>query len=125
MENKAKVWLARDKGGALWLYQSIPLRDEDGGILFCNGSITQLDSSSFPSVKWEDDEPTEAYITLTEPQEQRKQEQPTPKQEIDWEQRRYEIAKNLYEQYKDMDEIGAVHAANKLINELKSKANEL
>lgn len=54
-----------------------------------------LKSNKFPSVKWEDDEPTEAYITLAEPQEQRKQEQPTPKQEIDWEQRRYEIAKEM------------------------------
>lgn len=115
-ENKVKVWLARDKDGSLWLYPSIPLRDEGGGILFCNGSIIQLDSSSFPSVSWEDAEPTEAYITLAnEPQEQ-------PKKEIDWEQRRYEIAKNLYEQYKDMDEIGAVHAANKLINELKKQS---
>ena len=95
MKNKVKVWLARDKSGGLWLCQSIPLRDEDGGILFCNGSITQLDSSSFPSVKCEDDEPTEAYITLAEPQEQPKQEKPTPKQEIDWEQRRYEIVKDI------------------------------
>ena len=54
-----------------------------------------LRSDKFPSVKWEDDEPTEAYITLAEPQEQAKQEQPTPKQEIDWEQRRYEIAKEM------------------------------
>ena len=57
--------------------------------------IFRLNSSLFPSVKWEDDEPTEAYITLAEPQEQPKQEQPTPKQEIDWEQRRYEMAKEM------------------------------
>ena len=95
MENKVKIWLARDKDGSLWLCQSIPLRDEDGGILFCDKPITQLDSSSFPSVKCEDNEPTEAYITLDEPQEQPKQEQPQSKQEIDWEQRRYEIAKDM------------------------------
>ena len=112
-ENKVKVWLARDKDGALWLYQSIPNRDADEW--FCKGSCCKMDSSNFPSVKWEDAEPTEAYITLAVPQEQ-------PKKEIDWEQRRYEIAKNLYEQYKDMDEIGAVHAANKLINELKKQS---
>lgn len=85
-ENKVKVWLARDKSGGLWLCQSAPLRDEDGGILFCDKPIIQLDSSYFPSVKWEDSEPTEAYITLTEPQE---------KKEIDWEQRRYEIVKSI------------------------------
>ena len=60
---------------------------------------TELDSSLFPSIKWEDDEPTEAYITLAKPQEQPKQEQPTPKQEIGWEQRRYEIAKDVITTY--------------------------
>lgn len=55
---------------------------------------TELDSSLFPSIKWEDDEPTEAYITLAETQEQ-----PTPKQEIGWEQRRYEIAKDVITTY--------------------------
>lgn len=93
MENKVKVWIARDKSGALWLYQSIPYRDVDEW--FCKEPCCKMDSSNFPSVQWKDDEPTEAYITLAEPQEQPKQEQPTPKQEIDWEQRRYEIAKEM------------------------------
>ena len=44
-------------------------------------------------MKWEDEEPTEAYITLAEPQS--KQEQTKQEQEIDWEQRRYEIAKEM------------------------------
>ena len=111
-----EMWLARDKDGSLWLYPSIPLRDEDGGILFCDKPITQLDSSYFPSVKWEDSEPTEAYITLA-----KLQEQPKPKQEIDWEQRRYDIAKDLYLRYENMDEKGAVHSADVLIKELKAK----
>ena len=95
--------------------------------------MMQLKSDKFPSVKWEDDEPTEAYITLAEPQEQRKQEQPTPKQEIDWEQRRYEIAKEmmpvLYRQgieamkygLRFRKEIvdGAVNFADMLIEKLK------
>lgn len=57
----------------------------------------KLDSDLFPSVKWEDEEPTEAYIilTLAEPQEQSKQEQSKQEQKIDWEQRRYEIAKEM------------------------------
>lgn len=131
-ENKVKVWLARDKSGGLWLCQSTPLRDEDGGILFCDKPIIQLDSSYFPSVKWEDSEPTEAYITLAKPQEQ-----PKPKQEIDWEQRRYEIAKEmmpvLYRQgielmkcwqdveWKDIVD-GAVNFTDTLIKELKEKS---
>ena len=98
--------------------------------------IFRLDSSLFPSVKWEDAEPTEAYITLAEPQEQPKQEQPTPKQEIDWEQRRYEIAKEmmpvLYRHGTEalkyglrfQKEIvdGAVFFADTLIKELKEKS---
>ena len=130
MESKVKVWIARDKDGGLWLCQSIPLRDEDGGILFCDKPITQLDSSSFPSVKWEDDEPTEAYITLAKPQEQSQ-----PK--IDWEQRRYEIAKEMmaeiYRQAMEAQKYGqsvkrkdivyyAVIFADMLIEKLKEKS---
>ena len=142
MENKVKIWLARDKDGSLWLCQSIPLRDEDGGILFCDKPITQLDSSSFPSVKCEDNEPTEAYITLAESQSEK--EQPQSKQEqtkqnnaIDWEQRRYEIAKEmlpvLYQQSAEIlkcgqsvtweDTVGgALKFADMLIQKLKEQS---
>lgn len=91
MENKAKVWIARDKNGELWIHPNIPFRD--GDMWFCDEPIIRLDSSLFPSVKWGDDEPTEAYITLTEPQSEK--EQPQSNQEINWEQRRYEIVKEL------------------------------
>lgn len=95
MENKLKVWIARDKDGILYLYFIHPLKskskrewrmpdfhNEDGV------GAKRIDSDLFPSVQWEDDEPTEAYIALAESQEQ-------TKQEIDWEQRRYEIAKEM------------------------------
>ena len=95
MENKVKVWIARDENGKLYLYFSHPLKgksvwrlldsEEDGVV----GAI-ELDYTLFPSVEWEDDEPTEAYITLAEPQPKQKQ-----KQAIGWEQRRYEIAKDM------------------------------
>ena len=88
MENKVKVWIARDKDGDLYVYPNIPLKFE---YIWSQGSDINsmlLRSDKFPSVKWEDDEPTEAYITLAEPQEQSQ-----PK--IDWEQRRYEIAKEM------------------------------
>lgn len=91
-ENKAKVWLARDKNGELWLYTSIPYRDDCEW--FCKEPCCKIDSSNFPSVSCEDSKATEAYITLAEPQEQ-----PKPKQEIDWEQRRYEIAKDVITTY--------------------------
>lgn len=91
MENKAKVWIARDKDGKLWVHPTIPFREND--VWFCDEPIILLDSSLFPSVKWEDDAPTEAYITLVEPQSEKEQSQ--TKQEINWEQRRYEIVKEL------------------------------
>lgn len=103
MENKLKVWIARDKDGELKVYCSRPIKDtiawryseKDWGAVEVG-----LDRSKFPSVKWEDKEPTEAYIyiTLAEPQskqEQSKQEQSNQDNAIDWEQRRYEIAKEM------------------------------
>ena len=131
MENKVKVWLARCNSGGLFLSSERPYKMEN---YWGSEVYTELDSSLFPSVKWEDDEPTEAYITLAEPQEQPKQEQPTPKQEIDWEQRRYEIAKEMmpvlyrqgvevlkYGQSFEWKEIvdGAVNFADMLIEKLK------
>lgn len=123
MENKVKVWIVRDKDNSLCAYPTTPFREDD--MWFCDEPIIQLDSSLFPSVKWEDAEPTEAYITLAEPQEQ-------PKQDIDWEQRRYEIVKDLIslfatkistidfirqeERYADF----AIHIADALIKELKT-----
>ena len=134
MENKVKIWLARDKNGSLYAFSNPPIKCTDHHWGFSTCFI--LDESIFPSVKWEDDKPTEAYITLAEPQEQPNQEQPQPKQEIDWEQRRYEIAKEMmYKIYrqkavvsergqgimlKDVADI-AVAFADVLINVLKNK----
>ena len=137
MENKVKVWLVRDMNGSLYLSQIKPKKEKFDWVIenpeYTNNYV-KIDANNFPSVKWEDDEPTEAYITLAEPQEQPKQEQPTPKQEIDWEQRRYEIAKEmmpvLYRQGVEVlkhgqsfewKEIvgGAVNFADMLIEKLK------
>ena len=90
MENKVKVWLARDKDGKLYAHSKRPNKMKIYWENEVYAEIFRLDSSLFSSVKWEDDKPTEAYITLAETQEQ-----PTPKQEIDWEQRRYEMAKEM------------------------------
>ena len=131
MEDKLKVWLARDKDGKLYAHSKRPNKMINYWASEVYAEVFKLDSSLFPSVKWDDDEPTEAYITLAEPQEQ-----PTPKQEIDWEQRRYEIAKDMmYKIYrqkavvseqgqgimlKDVADI-AVAFADTLINVLKNK----
>ena len=130
MENKVKVWIARDEDGILYAFTSIPSRKKNIWSPHGDINIMQLKSDKFPSVKWEDDEPTEAYITLAEPQEQPKQEQ--PKQEIDWEQRRYEIAKdilikiyfdkrNKHPLLFDSDIHSAISYANKIIDKLKEQ----
>lgn len=137
MENKLKVWIARDKDGELKVYFSRPIKDtiawryseKDWGAIEIG-----LERYKFPSVKWKDKEPTEAYIilTLAEPQEQSKQEQ-----KIDWEQRRYEIAKEmlplLYQQSAEIlkcgqsitweDTVGgALNFADMLIQKLKEQS---
>ena len=133
MENKLKVWIARDKDGELRLYFSRPLKDviawrysdEEWGTIEIG-----LERYKFPSVKWEDKEPTEAYIilTLAEPQEP-KQEQSKQVQTIDWEQRRYEIAKDIlsaqHGNYPLTVEEGtdfAVEVADMLIAKLKEQS---
>lgn len=130
MENKVRVWLARDKDGDLYVYPDIPLKNESFWSQSPINSM-ELKSYNFPSVQWEDDEPTEAYITLAELQEQPKQEQPTPEKEIDWEQRRYEIAKDILSTmfFHPKTAIArqeginfAVKAADMLINKLKEKS---
>lgn len=88
MENKVKIWIARDENGGLFAFPSIPLKKTNIWSPGLGINMMQLKSDKFPSIKWEDDEPTEAYITLAEPQ-------PKPEKEIDWEQRRYEIAKEM------------------------------
>ena len=129
-ENKLKVWLARDEDGKLYAHFLIPDKKEDRWVLDWDFLSVEIDSSLFPSVKWEDDEPTEAYITLAEPQEKSQ-----PK--IDWEQRRYEIAKEMlpeiyrqgvealkYGHKVEWDEIvdGAVNFADMLIEKLKEQS---
>ena len=131
MENKTKVWIARDKDNRLFAYSYIPNKEKDIWKLEGNSVCMELSFREFPSVKWEDDEPTEAYITLAEPHEK-----PKPKKEIDWEQRRYEIAKEMlpviYRQEIAVNEQGqgvmlkdtadfAVTFADTLISKLKNE----
>lgn len=142
MENKLKVWMARDKDGGLYIYFIHPIKrkkewwlldfhNEDGA------GAKRIDSDLFPSVKWEDEEPTEAYITLAEPQSEKEQPQSKQEQKIDWEQRRYEIAKEmlpvLYQQSAEILKCGqsvtweaavniALNFADMLIQKLKEQS---
>lgn len=132
-ENKVKVWLARDMNGSLYLSQIKPKKEKFDWVIenpeYAN-SYVKIDANNFHSIKWEDDEPTEAYITLAEPQ-------PTPEKEIDWEQRRYEIAKEMlpviYKHAMEAQKHGqsvkrkdtadfAIAFADTLIKELKEKS---
>lgn len=126
MENKLKVWLARDEDGSLYAY-SINRPIKFLHCWFSSLSVYLGKSKKFPSVKWEDDEPTEAYITFAELQEQPKQEKA-----IDWEQRRYEFIKEIliktYFNKKnklpllyDSDIHSAISYANKIIDKLKER----
>ena len=62
MENKYKLWVAREKRGGLFLYETKPILDYDFGIWFsdsdCMGAILR---AFFPELKWED-EPIEVEL---------------------------------------------------------------
>lgn len=137
MENKVKVWIARDKDGFVGGHKLKP--DKMDGE-WQDAGLQLLDVESWfnfdtTNIKWEDDEPTEAYITLAEPQEYPQ----TAKQDVDWEQRRYEIAKEMlpviYRQEVAVSNLGqgimlkdtadfAVAFADVLINKLKNESND-
>ena len=110
------MWIARDLDGDLYLYD---IKPEKGNIQWqipCNesGIIAMLDSESFPNVKWEDEEPTEVDIVPKSSKEYN-----TPKS-IDWEQRRYEIAKEMLSlSATEYDAEYAVECADSLIKELR------
>lgn len=126
--DKLKVWIARDEDGELFVYENDPIKD--GNCWQWGGDCFQS-HIDFPSVRWEDDKATEAYITLsnkpaniTPTNKQSVEDTNKQLKEIDWEQRRYEIARDLYLRYENMNEKGAVHSADALIKELKKQANE-
>lgn len=57
-----RLWIARDENYDLYAYTDKPLK--------CSSYWNVLDTTfklpteAFPSVKWEDDEPTRAYLRL-------------------------------------------------------------
>lgn len=64
-KNQVTMWVVRDKNGLLCLYRDKPYKDEffelwDSPIT----SPIALNPNLFPSVKWEDAEPTEVVLTL-------------------------------------------------------------
>lgn len=65
-KNRVTMWVARDKNEDLYLHRNKPYKYgllgewrnvDDCGVFFINPDL-------FPSVKWEDAEPTEVVLTL-------------------------------------------------------------
>lgn len=81
------MWVARDKNGSLYLYEGKPTKYLNQWK--ANGDLIQLNNFSFPDVKWEDEEPLEVNIAPRTNQSEKHKESKC----IDWEQRKYELAK--------------------------------
>ena len=64
MENKYKLWVARDWGGMLYAYFNKPIRDTVWKEWDSDKVSLRIDDSFFPELKWED-EPIEIGIRPT------------------------------------------------------------
>lgn len=67
LKNKIKetnMYIARDKDGDLYLYKKQPVKYSESWQLCSDNphDFYKLDSSLFPEVKWEDEEPTEVKL---------------------------------------------------------------
>lgn len=59
------MYIARDRNGDLYLFQTCPKKNEEHGYWQSESKLTDgvsLDPSLFPEVSWEDEEPTEAEL---------------------------------------------------------------
>ena len=61
MENKYKLWVARDWGGMLFAYFTKPIRDTVWKEWDSDKVSLRIDDSFFPELKWED-EPIEVEL---------------------------------------------------------------
>jgi len=67
MEDKITAWIARDEDNSLRIYiGECPYKtDCDWNVIYRDGvNIQELDSNSYPQVKWEDEEPTKVELTI-------------------------------------------------------------
>lgn len=57
------MWIARDKSGDLYLYETKPIKKDDFGWVSSNGVFQLLvECDWFPEVKWSDNEPRELIL---------------------------------------------------------------
>lgn len=65
--NQVTIWMARDENGKLAVYDSKPDKYEKMKVWMPHGrydNYIHVSPDLFPSVKWEDVEPTEVVLTL-------------------------------------------------------------
>lgn len=65
---ETNMYIARDKDGDLYLYKKQPVKYSESWQLCSDNphDFYKLDSSLFPEVKWEDEEPTEVELVKKE-----------------------------------------------------------
>ena len=66
-KKSVRMWVARDKDNELYLYRDKPIKRTDNIIskwITTSFNVIHIDSDLFPSVKWEDKEPTRVTIRL-------------------------------------------------------------
>lgn len=68
-KKSVRMWIARDKNDCLFLYKSKPIKNLELNSLQWETAYLDaliLDPDLFPSVKWEDNEPTRVIIRLAQ-----------------------------------------------------------
>lgn len=68
-KKSVRMWIARDKNDCLFLYKSKPIKNLELNSLQQETAYLDaliLDPDLFPSVKWEDNEPTKVIIRLAQ-----------------------------------------------------------
>lgn len=68
-KKSVRMWIARDKDDCLFLYKSKPIKNLELNSLQWETAYLDaliLDPDLFPSVKWEDNEPTKVIIRLAQ-----------------------------------------------------------
>lgn len=66
-KKSAKLWVARDYSGTLYLYNGKPSKRTNlNSRIWCSGiaGAMKLDPELFPDVKWEDEEPTQVTLRI-------------------------------------------------------------
>lgn len=62
-----KLYAARDKDGALFLYNALPKKVGNIWVDDNDGYMMELDKQWFQSIRWEDEEPTEVTLVIINP----------------------------------------------------------